>query len=79
MFPYLLYAPVIFISVFGLFGYISLASIISAIFLPLLVYILEYNSYILITSILAAIFIIYRHKDNIKRLFNGTEKKITNR
>ena len=28
-------------------------------------------------TLIIAIMVIYRHKDNIKRIINGTEKKIT--
>jgi glycerol-3-phosphate acyltransferase PlsY len=75
--PAMFITVIIFIATLGLFGYISVASIISAIFLPISIYSLEYNHIIFYTSIIASLFIIYRHKENIKRLIAGTEQKIT--
>ncbi|MDR0676348.1 MAG: glycerol-3-phosphate 1-O-acyltransferase PlsY [Elusimicrobiota bacterium] len=67
---------IIFISSLGFFGIVSLGSIAATLFLPIIIYSLNYDKAIFIMSILIAIFIIYRHKENIKKLINGTEKKI---
>jgi acyl phosphate:glycerol-3-phosphate acyltransferase len=69
-------ALIIFIACLGFFGFVSLSSIIAAFCLPFIIYSLKYNSIILIMAIFIAIFVIYRHKSNIKRLYDGTEKKI---
>lgn len=68
---------IIFLLVFFISRYVSLSSIISAIFLPILM-IYFYNSITLdIISIIIGIFIVVRHKTNIKRLLNGKETKFT--
>lgn len=56
--------------------YVSLASIIAAGLVPICSYFFAEPIEYLYFSILAAVFIIYRHKSNMYRLFNGTESKI---
>ena len=72
-------ALVVWAIVFALFRYVSLASIIAAISLPLWMKFgpIEYIDlptvyFACITTIL----IIYRHRSNIKRLLQGTENKV---
>jgi glycerol-3-phosphate acyltransferase PlsY len=62
-----------------IFRYVSLSSIIMAISLPVIMFILNKpNEYILFACLLGA-FIIYRHRANISRIINGTEYKIGQR
>lgn len=56
--------------------YVSLGSVVAAAFVPICTYFLAEPIEYLYFSMLAAIFIIYRHKANLLRLFNGTESKI---
>lgn len=67
----------IFIAVFLIFRYVSLASITAAAALPILVFIMDKsnNIYLFILSLIISIFVIYRHKTNIDRLLKGTETK----
>jgi glycerol-3-phosphate acyltransferase PlsY len=68
----------IFLIVLYFFRYISLGSITAAILFPAFVFIYGESGYlnlVLIFSLISAIFIIYKHKDNIKRLMDGTENK----
>lgn len=67
---------VAWILVFALSGYVSLASIISAALLPILVMIFKPSWGNIIGTLLIGGLAIYRHKDNISRLLKGTEKKI---
>lgn len=55
--------------------YVSVASIASASIFPLLVILSKKGIYELILSIFVAVFIIFTHRSNIKRLFDGTENK----
>ena len=61
---------------------VSMASMIAALFLPISIFILNsafdenIHISIQILAILVAIVVIYKHKSNIKRLIEGTEKKI---
>ncbi len=65
---------------FGITVYISkivsLGSIISSVVLAISVLILSPSNEIKILTVVLAIFVIYKHKSNIKRIINGTENKI---
>ncbi len=75
----------IFLSIVSLTRYVSLGSIISAIFFPLVIVFtdkilgFEHRDFytVLIFGSIIAILIVYRHRSNIKRLINGTENKIS--
>lgn len=56
--------------------YVSLGSIMAAIFTPPLAWYLGYPSAYVIFSVVAALFVVLRHKENIHRLLTGTESKI---
>lgn len=56
--------------------YVSLGSIMAAIFTPPLAWDLGYPSAYVIFSVVAAFFVVLRHKENIHRLLTGTESKI---
>lgn len=74
----LLSCMVVFFTLLVFFGYISLGSIAAAAMLPAFVYIYGEGGYFYLVQVLAiagAIFIIYKHKENIKRLMDGTENK----
>ncbi|MDR2064496.1 MAG: glycerol-3-phosphate 1-O-acyltransferase PlsY [Prevotellaceae bacterium] len=83
--------PYAMLMVFGIFGlclltsrYVSMSSIIAAVCFPLIVIIIFgeiFNEYETLTmkifSLVAACAIIITHRNNIKRLLNGTESKIS--
>lgn len=56
--------------------YVSLGSIMAALFTPPLAWYLGYPSAYVIFSVIAAFFVVLRHKENIHRLLTGTESKI---
>lgn len=56
--------------------YVSLGSIMAAIFTPPLAWYLGYPPAYVIFSVVAAFFVVLRHKENIHRLLTGTESKI---
>lgn len=56
--------------------YVSLGSVMAAIFTPPLAWYLGYPSAYVIFSVVAAFFVVLRHKENIHRLLTGTESKI---
>lgn len=67
----------VFILTFMISRLVSLASIITAVTVPLFLWQREYSSvYVLTTAIMAAL-ILYKHRENIKRLINGSEPKFT--
>lgn len=67
----------IFAAVLFAFGYVSLASISAAVILPFVTYffVMPDSPLLLILTIAVAIFVPITHKENIKRLMNGTENK----
>jgi glycerol-3-phosphate acyltransferase PlsY len=76
--------PVVFFSsfcvwsiVFVLWRYVSLASIISAIFLPVFLFLYGEPLVFKILGFIIAIIGIYRHKENINRLLKREENKFT--
>ena len=74
--------PIIALSCFGLFliivaitKYVSLGSVVGIAVSPIIMMFLNNKNGVIITLFLT-ISVIYTHKENIKRLINGTERKI---
>lgn len=60
----------------GITRYVAPTTIICCMLAPVLLYFLHYPStYVGFVSVIA-LFIIYRHKDNIRRLFQGRENRV---
>ncbi len=57
-------------------GYVSLSSIIWLTLVTGFLYLLGYNQEVVFVSTLLSILTLYQHRGNIKRLLNGTERKI---
>jgi len=55
---------------------VSLASVISAIALPVFMIVFKQSGFLIAVSILLSVFVIIRHKANIKRILEGKEAKI---
>lgn len=72
----LLLSFLVWVSTVGLTKYVSLGSILGAISLPLWVFAMGYNWNYIIFSIIVSSFAVYKHRSNIKRLWEGTEFKI---
>ncbi len=66
----------VWVSVFMMTGYVSLASMIAAIGLPVFVLSLHLSPEMAILSAVLCIFVIIRHKSNITRLLSGTENRV---
>ena len=76
--PYaILILLVVFFVIFGLTKYVSLASIVSAVALPITVYLTTRHIPLTILGIIIGLLVIIIHKENIKRLINGTESKLS--
>ena len=76
--PYaILILLVVFFVIFGLTKYVSLASIVSAVVLPIAVYFTTRHIPLTVLGIIIGLLVIIRHKENIKRLINGTESKLS--
>ena len=65
-----------FVIVLAIFKYVSFASIVAALMLPISLYVLGALPEIVVFSGLISLLVIVRHISNIKRLLNGTENKI---
>ena len=79
--PALAAAAVLFVLVLLFWRYVSLASISAAASLPLLVYMLYAPRHapptaVSVCTLLAAILVIVKHRDNIERLLAGTESRL---
>jgi len=72
----LLLLLIVFIVIVAISRYVSLASISVAVLLPLMVYIFDKPNHLLIMSVMLTILVIFQHRENITRLWNGIEGKI---
>jgi acyl phosphate:glycerol-3-phosphate acyltransferase len=59
--------------------YVSLASMLAALSLPLLAFLTHVNQVGLWVTALIALFVVIRHRTNVRRLLGGTEKKFERR
>ena len=62
--------------IIGLFKYMSLASISSAILLPIFSIVFNMSFEVVVFSFLLGLFVLFKHRSNIKRLLSGTETKL---
>ncbi|HAN10239.1 MAG TPA: acyl-phosphate glycerol 3-phosphate acyltransferase [Clostridiales bacterium] len=56
--------------------YVSLASILTSILIPILFVVLDKNEPYIVFTVILAVITVYKHKDNVKRLLAGKESKI---
>jgi glycerol-3-phosphate acyltransferase PlsY len=70
-----LIAAVVWVVTFYASRYVSLASILAAVALPVTVLALRQPTPLLIFAVVAALFVVVRHRANITRLINGTENR----
>lgn len=68
----------VFAVIVGFTKYVSLGSIVGAFLFPILTYLIYgvEKIEVIVLGIVLALYIIYKHKANIKRLLEGTENKI---
>ncbi len=68
----------VFLILFLFSKIISLGSVAAAISYPISVYFMRYCSLVpCVISLVTSLVVIFKHKDNIKRMLSGTEKKIS--
>ena len=72
----LLLTLLIWLVVLGLWRYVSLASIMAGIFLPLFIWFFFGIGVLFYISLAAGILLIYRHRSNVQRLWAGNENKL---
>ena len=56
--------------------YVSLGSVVAGFLTPILAALFSYPMEYIVFTVIAAFLVIVRHRENIKRLMNGTENKI---
>jgi glycerol-3-phosphate acyltransferase PlsY len=68
----------VFVAAVTLTGFISLGSILAAGLFPLAVWLIAHPPFpVIYASLLAGAFIVYRHRENIHRLHEGTERVLS--
>ena len=66
----------VFLAVFSLSKIVSLASVIAALSLPLLMVLSTGSPPYILVALVAMVLVLWRHRSNIQRLINGTEPKV---
>ena len=74
--PVLLVVVGVWVILFLVFGYVSLASLFAAVALPISMVMVRAPLGMIIMSIILCLFIVYRHLSNIKRLLQGKENRV---
>jgi acyl phosphate:glycerol-3-phosphate acyltransferase len=72
-------AAIVWIAITASFRYVSLASVLAAICVPLGVVMLAYPWPAVLASAAVAAIVVVRHRDNIGRLLSGTERRLGER
>ena len=67
---------VIWLAIFFISHYVSLASIISLMAFPIIAEVFSYPFYTILFSVVICGVVIYKHKENIHRLLKGEENKV---
>lgn len=70
------FAVLTWLAIFFIFRIVSLASVLTGIALPIYTIIFKQSNILIFTSILISIFIVLRHKSNLKRVFQGKEPRL---
>ena len=71
--PVLLFTLLIWLAVFLATGFVSLASIVASIFLPVIMVLTNQEFSLVVLGAILCIFVVVRHRPNIKRLWDGQE------
>ncbi len=70
-----LFAAGVWICALLISRYVSLASMLAAVSLPISLWWLERSHWAIAVAVFAAAFVIFRHRENCRRLLNGTENR----
>ncbi|MCX5707333.1 MAG: glycerol-3-phosphate 1-O-acyltransferase PlsY [Candidatus Omnitrophica bacterium] len=62
---------------FLILRFVSVASVISGLSLPIYMFLFRQSKVLILVSILLALFVILRHKSNLKRFFQGKEPRLS--
>ena len=72
-------AAVLWIAVTAVSRYVSMASLVACLSLPVAALLLGYPRHSVIAAAVAALIIVWRHRENIARLVSGTERRLGER
>lgn len=72
-------AAVLWLAVTAVSRYVSLASVVACLSLPVGAALLGYSRYAVIAAAVAAAIILWRHRENLVRLAGGTERRLGER
>lgn len=75
--PVLLISVLVWLCVFIISGYVSMASITSAVGLPFLMIGFNQPFEIVVLGIIFCLFVVVRHRSNIKKLLSGKESRVS--
>ncbi len=74
--PVLLATVLIWGSIFLVTGLVSLASIVAASFLPIIMVLTNQSTAIVVLGVIFCLLVVLRHRNNIKRLLKGEEPRV---
>ena len=74
--PVLLFTLLAWLACFLLTGFVSLASIIAAVFLPMIMVVTNQAFPLVVLGVVFCVFVVVRHRPNIKRLWAGEESRV---
>ena len=74
--PVLFFTLLIWLVVFLSTGFVSLASIIAAVFLPIIMALTSQAFPLVVLGAIFCVFVVARHRPNIKRLWDGQESRV---
>jgi glycerol-3-phosphate acyltransferase PlsY len=72
-------AAVLWIAVTAVSRYVSMASVVACLSVPVGALLLGYPRHSAIAAAVAALIIVWRHRENIARLISGTERRLGER
>jgi acyl phosphate:glycerol-3-phosphate acyltransferase len=74
-----LFDIVFFVAILWIWRYVSLGSLVCAVMMPLLLFLLHAPYSFIVLSMAIAVFTLLRHRDNITRLLSGKENRLEGR
>ena len=75
--PVLLFTLLTWLAVFLATGFVSLASIVASVFLPIIMALTGQEFPLVVLGVILCVFVVVRHRPTIKRLWEGQESRIS--
>lgn len=74
--PVLLFTLLAWLAVFLSTGFVSLASVVAAVSLPIIMALTSQTFPLVVLGVIFCVFVVVRHRPNIKRLWDGQESRV---